>query len=145
MHDIVNHGREMGWDNVSSETRNTGRNVRQVKQTPQNDSRELKTIDRQSRAQEERNELWKQALAMDIPRVAIHRQPAGVILSLTEAFQEQDVALSPATFPPQSTPKELPNSYFHLRKELQEQKPKNSLTPEGYWACLSKKSMFING
>lgn len=38
MHDIINHGLEMGWVDVSSGTKNTGRKIRQVKQTSQADS-----------------------------------------------------------------------------------------------------------
>lgn len=38
VYDSINHGRVMGWDDVSSGTRNIGGNIRQVKQPPQSGS-----------------------------------------------------------------------------------------------------------
>lgn len=112
LQDSINHRGETGRDDVSSGTRNTGRSVRQVKQPPQSGSRELKPIDRRSRVWDERDELWRQALAVGVPRAAPHRQPTGVILSLMKAFQKQDIAPSPATASPQSPPRDLPTFLF---------------------------------
>ncbi|KAM9591119.1 uncharacterized protein ACIBXB_006056 [Morphnus guianensis] len=51
MHDIINHGQEMGWDDLSDETKKTSRNVRQLKQSTQDNPPVQEPTDHQSKTQ----------------------------------------------------------------------------------------------
>lgn len=58
MQEPMNHMQKRGWDEIPSETKNTGCAVRQIWQSHQNSPQELKSSDRQLRGQEWRKELW---------------------------------------------------------------------------------------
>jgi len=77
----------MGWGDLSNETKITGRNIRQIKQSPKNSTQEPQPIDRQPRAQRWR-ELHNQVLTPVIPRAAIQRKPASTTKGLIHSFQK---------------------------------------------------------
>uniref|UniRef100_A0A8B9NK43 Uncharacterized protein n=1 Tax=Accipiter nisus TaxID=211598 RepID=A0A8B9NK43_9AVES len=103
MHDILNHGREMGWDDLSGEPKKTSRNVRQLKQSTQDIPRVQEPTDHQSRTQKCR-ELYSQVLLLCIPRIAIQRQSASTIQSLVHTFQKYNDDTQKVNAPNTQTP-----------------------------------------
>lgn len=96
IHDIVNHACEMD-DQLAerSDPRPRGdHQVRPVKQTPPqgtgNRPRENTPKDPWAESREWRNELWRKALALGIPRAVIQGHPTDIILSLIQAFQKRN-------------------------------------------------------
>lgn len=98
MYSIINRAREMGWDDLlagkSDPRPRTGDQVRPIKQTPSQGTgtrpRENMPKDPKVEPRDWRHELCKKALALGIPTPLIQRQPAGIVLSLIEAFQKRD-------------------------------------------------------
>lgn len=87
MHDIINHGREMGWNDLPNETKSSGCNVRQIQQTSQNNLHDSEPIGQQSKTHRWK-ELYNQVLALGIPRIAVQRQSITAIQSLIQTFQK---------------------------------------------------------
>ncbi|KAK4828275.1 hypothetical protein QYF61_024940 [Mycteria americana] len=93
MHGVVNYSCEMGWDDAPAEKQNLksrggDHKVRPIKRGIETRSKGNKFKNPQTESREQRNELWRNALALGIPRAAIQGQPTGIILSLIEAFQK---------------------------------------------------------
>ncbi|GAB0205021.1 hypothetical protein GRJ2_002967700 [Grus japonensis] len=118
MHETIKHAREIGWNKSPSETKNTGHSMRQIKQSHQKNSKEPKSSDRQLKGQKGRNEIWKHALALGIPRAAIQRQPTSVILSLIQAFKKRSAqnTLTPLL----RDPRERDNPFCLGKDQLQD-------------------------
>ena len=88
-HDTINHGQEMGWHNLSNETKKTSRDVRQVEQLSQDNSQEPEPLCRQPKTPRWR-QICNQAITFGIPRAAIQRQLASVTQSLLCAVQRHN-------------------------------------------------------
>ncbi|KAK4806261.1 hypothetical protein QYF61_013405 [Mycteria americana] len=132
MHGIVNYSREMGWDDAPAEKQNLkspggDHKVRPIKRGTETRSKGNKFKTPQTESREQRNELWRNALALGIPRAAIQGQPTGIILSLIEAFQKRDNGerKERISTPPAPHPRRGDNPFLPLREELQGMKSKN--------------------
>ncbi|XP_074965396.1 uncharacterized protein LOC142064386 [Phalacrocorax aristotelis] len=133
MRGIVSRGREIRWDKLTPAGRSRAeadnRWIWQVKQTrqnprhlPQSHKLPVEVVDPQKR----HNGLWRKALALGIPRVAIRGQPTEIVLSLVRAFEKQRISGNPEQTKQPPTPKVLVNNPFSpFKEELQILKPKN--------------------
>lgn len=79
----------MGWEDMSALKALRGDyEVRPIKHGIETKLKGNKYRALQTKLQEQRNELWKTALTLGIPRAVMHRLLTSIILGLIEAFQK---------------------------------------------------------
>ncbi|KAK4828563.1 hypothetical protein QYF61_027532 [Mycteria americana] len=125
MYNIVDYSQAMGWDDAPAEKQNLkpwggDHKDRPVKRGMETRSKGNKFKNPHTESRKQRNELWRNALALGIPRAAIQGQTTGVVLSQTEAFQkrnngERKKCISTPSAP---DPREGDNPFLSLREEL---------------------------
>lgn len=122
----------MGWDNaVSAGWSQTGvdsRQVRQVKQTPQNSQHQPSSWEPPNKIMgslERGFPCEKKNLALGVPQVAVWGWETGAILTVGQAIQKQEVVgKSEQTEQPSASKGPTNNSFRPLREGLQILKPK---------------------
>lgn len=84
LHSVINLAREMGWNDLPSNTKHTGYNVRQT-----NCSQERGHTDHPPKSQRWK-ELCNHALSLGNPKAVLQRQSVINIQSLTDAFMKRN-------------------------------------------------------